>query len=265
MPGMNPPQTVLVTGSAGRIGRAAVRALAAAGHRVVGFDQSEKANPAGSYVRASLTDADAVRRAAAGADCVVHLAAAPDDARFPRGAPPDDGDNFLSELLPSNIVGTYHVMEAARTAKVRRVILASTGQVIDGHLRDGHEPVVATAPFRPRYLYACTKVFLEAIGQVYAAQHGMTVLVVRLGWCPRDLGQVAEIRSGRRFQDVFLSPGDAGRFFAAAVGAEGLPNYAVVYATSRPTHALRYDLDPARKLVGYEPQDSWPTGAEDFG
>src|SRR5437870_1958583 len=102
-----------------------------------------------------------------------HLAATPDDARFPRGAPPDDGDNFLSELVPNNIVGPYQVLEAARTLKIPRVILASTGQVIDGHLRAGNIPVTPDSPPRPRYLYACTKVFLEALGQVYSRQHGI--------------------------------------------------------------------------------------------
>ena len=76
---------------------------------------------------------------------------------------------------------------------------------------------------RPRYLYACTKVFLEALGQVYARQHGIAVLAVRLGWCPRDAGQVEEIRQSELAQDVYLSPGDAGRFFAAAVEAATWP------------------------------------------
>ena len=105
--------------------------------------------------------------------------------------------------------------------------------------------------------------FLEAIGQVYARQHGMAVLAVRLGWCPRP-GQAEEIRGNKLGQDVFLSPRDAGRFFAAAVEAVKLTGYSVVFATSRYTHQLRYDLEPARKLIGYEPRDRWPDGAEDF-
>ncbi|WP_161967286.1 NAD-dependent epimerase/dehydratase family protein [Fimbriiglobus ruber] len=263
---MSQPQRVLVTGSAGRVGRAAVKGLTAAGHHVVGFDRVPTPGlpPAQSLV-APLSDVAALRAAVAdGVDCVIHLAAAPDDAAFPRKPPPDDGDNFLSDLVPSNLVGPYHVMEAVRTAGVRRVILASTGQVVDGHLRSDDVPVTATMLPRPRYLYACTKVFLEALGQVYATQHGITVLAVRLGWCPRDLGQVAEIRASHLGQDVFFSPGDVGRFFAAAVGAEKLPQYAVVYAGSRPVHNMRYDLDAPRKLFGYEPQDQWPTGAEEF-
>ncbi|HSQ56865.1 MAG TPA: NAD(P)-dependent oxidoreductase, partial [Gemmata sp.] len=166
------------------------------------------------------------------------------------------------ELVPNNVVGPYQVMEAARTLGVPRVILASTGQVIDGHLRDGTIPVTPESPPKPRYLYACTKVFLEALGQVYSKWHGIAVVAVRLGWCPRDAGQVAEIAGNPRHQDVYLSPGDAGRFFAAAVEAEKLPDFAILYATSQFKHSLRYDLSRTRDLLGWEPREQWPTGAE---
>jgi hypothetical protein len=60
--------------------------------------------------------------------------------------------------------------------------------------------------------------FLEARGQVYARQHGIQVLAVRLGWCPRP-GQEEEFRQSDLGPDVYLSPNDAGRFFVAAVTA----------------------------------------------
>jgi nucleoside-diphosphate-sugar epimerase len=259
---MSTPQHVLVTGSAGRIGRAAVKELVARGHHVIGYDvRPTPGLPPARSVVAGLSDTDALRRAASGVSCIIHLAATPDDARFPRGNPPDDGDNFLSELVPNNVVGPYQVMEAARNFGVPRVVLASTGQVIDGHLRDGTIPVTPESPPRPRYLYACTKVFLEALGRVYSRQHGIAVLAVRLGWCPRDAGQVAEITASELAQDVFLSPGDAGRFFAATVEAPSLPPFAVVFATSRFTHTLRYDLTETRRLLGWEPTEQWPTDA----
>lgn len=258
-------QRVLVTGSAGRLGRAAGAALFAAGHEVVGFDRRPTPGlPESSCVVGSILDDALLRTAIAGADCLIHLAATPDDAVYPRRPAPDDGDNFESELLPNNILAGYRVMEAAREAGVKKVILASTGQVIDGHLDAGNVPVTASAGFRPRYLYACTKVFLEAVGRVYAENHGMTVIAVRLGWCPRDADQVAQLRARTDDQDVYLSPGDSGRFFVAAVGAGKLPPFAVVYVTSRPVRHLLYDLEPARTLVGFEPVDVWPTGAEEF-
>ena len=243
----------------------AVAGLTARGHIVTGYDvRPTPGLPADRFVVAGLGDVASLRTAASGVDVLIHLAATPDDALFPRGTPPDDGDNFLSELVPNNVIGPYQVMETARIGGIPRVVLASTGQVVDGYLRDDQVPVPAICPPRPRYLYACTKVFLEALGQVYARDHGMSVLTVRLGWCPRDLGQVAEIEQSELGQDVFLSPGDAGRFFAAVVEAESLPSYAVVYATSRFLHKLRYDLTTCRELLSWEPQDQWPTGSTAF-
>jgi uronate dehydrogenase len=253
---------ILVTGSAGRIGRAAVQALTSAGLPVVGFDLSPTPGlPPDRSIIGSLTDGGLIRRATAGARCVIHLAATPDDARFPRGNPPDDGDNFLSELVPNNIVGSYHIMEAVRKEGVPRVILASTGQVVDNYVRTGRVPVTSALLPEPRYLYACTKVFLEALGQVYARQHGMQVLAVRLGWCLRP-GQEEEFRQTEVGPDVYLSPGDAGRFFVKAVTVPELPPYAVVYCTSRPAGRTLHDLSETKRLLGYEPQDTWTGSAE---
>lgn len=253
---------VLITGSAGRLGRAAVNELTARGHLVTGYDRVVTPGlRAGQGIVAGLEEAETLVRAARDIDCLIHLAATPDDAQFPRQS---DLDNFEAELVPNNVVGPYRVMEAARKAGVRRVVLASSGQVIDGHLRAGRIPVTTAVPTIPRYLYACTKVFLEGLGQVYSRHHDIHVIAARLGWCPRDMRQVAEIRASDLAQDVFLSPGDAGRFFAAAVEAAEIPPFSVVYATSRFTHTLRYDLNPTKEFLGWEPRDRWPTGADDF-
>ncbi|MBP3955510.1 NAD(P)-dependent oxidoreductase [Gemmata sp. G18] len=256
---MNTPKRILVTGSAGRLGRAAVAELVARGHHVIGFDVLPTPGlPPERSIVAGLLDLGTLYRAATGADAIIHLAATPDDAKYPRGAAPDDGDNFVSELVPNNVIGPYQVMEAARALKIPRVVLASTGQVIDGHLVARNVPVTPESPPRPRYLYACTKVFLEALGQVYAKEHGIEVLAVRLGWCPRP-GQEEEFRQSELGPDVYLSPGDAGRFFAATVEVAKLPPFAVVYATSLHTQIRQYDLTSSRELLGWEPRDRWPT------
>ena len=260
---MKTSQRILVTGSAGRIGRAVVAELTARGHTVTGLDlRPTPGLPSERSIVAQLSDVAALRNAAAGADVIVHLAATPDDARFPRGLPPDDGDNFIGELVPNNIVGPYQILEAARVLAIPRVILASTGQLVDGYERDGQYPISPNAPARPRYLYACTKAFLESLGRVYAERHQLTIMAVRLGWCPRDAGQIAEIRASERGQDVYLSPGDAGRFFAAAVEVEKLPPFSVVFATSRHVHQHRYDLSLCQELLGWEPREKWPEGID---
>ncbi len=240
---------VLVTGSAGRIGRAVVAELQARGLSVRGFDRLPTPDLADCVV-GELTDADALRRAAEGVTALVHLAATPDDA------------DFLTELLPNNILGVYHVFEAARAAGVRRMVLASSGQVVWYQRFTGPLPIRSTDPITPRYWYAAGKAFLEAAGRAYAEAHGMSVIAVRLGWCPRTPEHVAELRATDWGPDVYLSPGDAGRFFGCAVQAPPDLRYAILYATSKPVRERVYDLDEARRLIGYEPHDTWPEGVE---
>jgi uronate dehydrogenase len=248
---MADPQLVVVTGSAGRLGQAAVRELTARGHRVRGLDLVPTPG-ADESVTGSITDPGAVRRAVSGAAALVHLAATPDD------------DDFLTALLPNNVVGVYHVLEAAREAGVRRLVLASSGQVVWWQRFTGPLPIAADVPPTPRAWYAAAKVFLEAAGRACAEGHGMSVIAVRLGWCPRTREHVEELAATGWGPDVYLSPGDAGRFLARAVAAPAGIKFAVVYACSRPVRQHVYDLGPAKELLGYEPRDQWPHGVEDL-
>jgi uronate dehydrogenase len=246
---VNVKPLVLVTGSAGRLGRAACAELLARGHAVRGFDLVPTPGISDAVV-GSLLDADAVVCALRGVTTLIHLAATPDDADFER------------ELVPNNVVGVHRVLEAARAAGVKRLILASSGQVNDGQQLNGPWPARAEDPVTPRHWYAATKLFLEAIGYSFSMRHEMSVIIARLGWCPRTEEQVREIASDERFQDVYLSPGDAGRFFACAVEAPESVRFAIIYPTSRPPKRERLDLEPARRLLGYEPRETWPQGVE---
>jgi uronate dehydrogenase len=248
---MSKSPTVLVTGSAGRIGRAAVAELQARGWPVRGFDRVATPGLLDAIV-GDLADAKAVRRAVEGTGIVIHLAATPDD------------DDFVTQLLPNNLLGVYHVLESARLAGVRRLILASSGQVVWWQRQRGPWPIKADDPPTPRGWYASAKVFLEAAGRMCAEAHGMSVLVVRLGWVPRSREHIEELTALDWAKDVYLSPGDAGRFFACAVEAPADPRFAVVYATSRPLRKAMYDQETAKKLLGFEPRDHWPEGIEDM-
>ncbi len=248
---MSKSSTVLVTGSAGRIGRAVVAELLAQGWPVRCFDRMPTPGLTDTIV-GDLTDAPTVRRAVEGVGTVIHLAATPDD------------DDFVTQLLPNNLLGVYQVLESARLAGVRRLILASSGQVVWWQRQRGPWPIKGDDPPTPRGWYAAAKVFLEAAGRMCAESHSMSVLAVRLGWVPRSREHVEELNSLDWAKDVYLSPGDAGRFFAYAVAAPAEPGFAVVYATSRPLRTEMYDLESARKIIGFEPRDRWPEGIEDM-
>lgn len=67
------------------------------------------------FVQVDITDLDAMRAACEGMDAVVHLAANPTGNA-------KDG----KEIMQTNVVGTYVVLDAARQAGVKRVLCASS-------------------------------------------------------------------------------------------------------------------------------------------
>jgi nucleoside-diphosphate-sugar epimerase len=246
---MHKPIRVLVTGSSGRIGRAVITELRQRQHIVRGFDRMA-CGGSFDFIAGDLTDRSALDRAMRDIECLVHLAATPDDA------------DFLTELLPNNIIGAYHTMESARAAGVRRIVLASSGQVNWWQQRFGQRPVRPEDPPSPRSWYAATKMFVEAIGRGFSEMHRISVIIARLGWCPRNRSHVEELAATDFGPDVYLSPGDAGRFFACAIEAPEDVRHLVVYAASLPVQQSRFDPTTAETVLGYRPCDRWPEGTE---
>jgi uronate dehydrogenase len=240
---------VLVTGSAGAIGSAAVLGLITGGYTVRGFDRVPTPHVP-DFVVADLSDRAALDQAISGVGAIIHLAAVPDD------------DDFLSRLVPNNIVGLHHVLEAARAHGIKRVVLASSGQVVWWQILEGPWPIGVDVPCTPRGWYAITKVAAEAAGQTYARNYGMSVIAVRLGWFPRTREHAVELASSEGGPDLYLSPSDAGQFFAKTMAAPLETGFWVVYAASKPLTRAIFDLEPARRLLDWQPQDQWPTGAE---
>ena len=238
---------ILITGSSGAIGRPVCRHLLELGHQVRGLDLI--ANPElGDQVVADLSDRELVRQAVSGMDTVLHLAAYPDDA------------DFIDHLLAPNVLGLYHVCDAAANAGVGRLVLASSLQVISG-LKAKHTIGIADGA-APTNHYALTKVWAEQMGQMYARVHKLSVILVRIGWFPRNTGEARRLVDNPRGQQLYLSHPDAARFFQCCVEADAPhPGHAeTVFATSLPATSPRLDLEPARRLLGYVPEDTWPGG-----
>jgi uronate dehydrogenase len=229
---------ILVTGSAGAVGRPVCRELLRRGHAVRGLDRAPSPGLE-DQIEADIADAEPVRAAVRGVEAVIHLAAQPVDAEFAR-------------LVGPNVVGLYNVMNAAREEGVPRVVLTSSMMVVSGRGRDPPRPVRVDEA-SPRSHYALTKLWAE----MYARCHGMDVLAVRLGWMVRNPGEAQKMRE-LDIPDCYVSARDAGRFFALAAEAS-TKGFAVVYAASRGGEKV-FDMEPARRLLGYEPHDRWPQG-----
>jgi nucleoside-diphosphate-sugar epimerase len=242
------PKRVLVTGSTGAIGQPLTRHLAQRGHVVRGF--ARRPTPGlTDFVAGDLTDRDAVRRAVDGMDVVVHLGAYPNPA------------DFIEVLLGPNVVGLYHVCEAAVESGVERLVLASTVQVITGHaFRD--RPVTIEDGPAPVNHYALTKAWAETAGDMYARVHNLSVISVRIGWLPRNTEEARRLAASERGRDIFFSHDDSDRFFTLCVESPNPPpgRSVILQATSRPVGTPRMDIEPAREVIGYVPRDTWPEG-----
>ena len=248
-------RTVVVTGSAGRIGTIVRQALAGK-YSLRGVDRVPTPGMADALV-ATLTDLDAILPAFKGADAVVHLAA------DPRHTP----EIWWDTLIPDNVVATANVYEAARRGGVRRVVFFSSMHVCGLYESDppwsriatgdyaGLDPaavplVTADMAARPDGPYAVSKIFGEALGRYYAEAYGMEVVVVRLGTAGR------EDRPGRDARSFvsWLSHRDLANLTERALEAPRV-TYEVVFGASDNTWKI-YDTPHARTVLGYAPQDN---------
>jgi nucleoside-diphosphate-sugar epimerase len=145
--------TSIVTGAAGFIGQALVRALLDAGDTVVGIDREPQPPRAGlTPLTSDLLDGDGdVRAALATADRVFHLAGCPGvrDAR-----PGIDARRYRD-----NVLSTAAVL--ADVPLATPLVLTSSSSVYGG--TSGSRPSAETDPLRPRGGYARSKIDAERL------------------------------------------------------------------------------------------------------
>jgi UDP-glucose 4-epimerase len=166
----------LVTGGAGFIGSTLVDALLAAGHDVVVLDDLSTGRRENLTHDAPLETVDVADAPAVGAllervrpEVVFHLAAQIDVRRAV-------ADPALDARV--NVAGTAAVLEAARAAGARRVVLASTGGALYGEAAT--IPTVEDSPLAPLSPYGASKAAAETYLALYGRLHGLSTLALRL-------------------------------------------------------------------------------------
>jgi UDP-glucose 4-epimerase len=165
---------VLVTGGAGFIGANLCRRLVdTAGVGAVraldDLSTGREANLAGVDVAltvGSILDEPTLRKAADGAEAIVHLAARP-------SVPRSLADPLASHL--ANATGTVMVLEAARRTGAH-VVVASSSSVYGANPTLPKHEDMATRPMSP---YAASKLATEAYTNAYAHSFGLDTLAFR--------------------------------------------------------------------------------------
>lgn len=174
---------ILVTGGAGFIGSHFVDLLAKKGIDVCVFDslisgKAERIPSDVSFMQGDIRDKEALVVAMQNVTHVVHLAALVSVAE-------SMADPLETHAV--NVTGTEHVLDAMRTAGVKRIVYASSAAVYGD---ESSLPKREDSPLRPQSPYALSKVLNETQSGVYERIFGLSTIGLRFFnvYGPRQLG-----------------------------------------------------------------------------
>lgn len=164
----------LVTGGAGFIGSNIVEFLLQNGHTVAvldDFSSGYRCNLASFsevlLFEGDIRDVEIVRQAMQDVEVIFHLAASVGNKRSIEN-PIED-----SEV---NVIGTLRVLEAARHAKVRKVVISSSAGIF-GELKT--LPIGEDHPAEPDSPYGASKLAAEKLGLAYSKLYDIEVVCLR--------------------------------------------------------------------------------------
>jgi UDP-glucose 4-epimerase len=162
---------ILVTGSAGHLGEALVRALRARGDEPVGIDLR-----ASDFTRhvGSIADRAFVRRHMRGVEAVLHAATL---------HKPHVATHGRQEFVDTNVTGTLNLLEEAAAAGVASLVFTSTTSVFgDAMAPPPGAPAAwideSVAPV-PKNIYGVTKAAAEDLCQLFHRNQKLPCLVLR--------------------------------------------------------------------------------------
>jgi uronate dehydrogenase len=181
-------QSVLITGAAGGIGTRLRKLMKGVypSLRLSDLKAPPDLAPDETFVPADLAAIDEVERIVEGVQGIVHLGGFSVEGPWPT-------------ILNANIVGCYNLFEAARRAKVERIVFASSNHAVGFYPRA--RTIGVDVPVRPDSRYGVSKAFGEALAALYAYKHGLRVTSIRIG-------NVADAPVDKRRLSIWLAPAD---------------------------------------------------------
>jgi len=240
-PSPAPRPKVALSGAGGIVGGILRTGLRQRGYdlRVAGgFEPLQPLFDDEDLMHGDLREPAVVDRLLAGADVLIHLAGTSVERPLP-------------EIVDNNLRALVEVYEGARRHRVRRVVFASSNHAF------GMYPVGQTlgldAPYRPDGLYGLSKVWGEALGQMYWDKHGIEGIAVRIG---TTMGRPPD---HERLLSTWLGTDDLLHLMQRCIDAPDV-GYTAVWGVSANRRAY-YDLAEGN-AIGYQPRQDAEDWAE---
>jgi UDP-glucose 4-epimerase len=239
---------VLVTGACGRLGRFVMSELMPLCEvTVLDLAKPEQDVPS---IQGDVVDLATVRRAMAGQDAVVHLAA------IDLGVPAEPERYF-----GVNVMGTWNVLQAAHEAGVGKAVLASSisangAAEMRPDFPPEYLPVDEAHPSRPVHPYGVSKLVVEQVAQSFAHRGGISVTCLRPtsvavpSHVPRLIERVRD--TDHRWLAAYVTGPDVASAFRLALDYE--KPYDVFFVTAADSCAYEPTLERARRFFGRLPE-----------
>ena len=270
---------ILITGSAGLIGKEVTKGLVAAGHEVIATDLvKDDLSPAQKFVVGDLVSADFISQLDFRCDAIVHL-----------GSIPRPGIASDETVLHNNVIGTYHVFASAVEKNVPLVIYASSLSIYGYAWSTGtspdYVPVDEKHPMHHYESYALSKQVNERSADMWANRsesafvglrfpHTHTLSTfVEMAQKMRE-GDKAIIEQGAKIFWAYLDLRDAVQGILTVIdkGAKGSKTYNFAapdtYAP-KPTREMMAEFHPTSKIAssisGYDSIIDCSQWSADFG
>ncbi len=171
---------VTVTGGAGELGQFVVRDLIEHGYEVVSVDQRIIKDAPYKQIVADLSDLGQIYGCISGSDAIIHLGA----IRAP-GANPNE------VVFRNNVMGTFNVFEAAACLNLKRVVWASSINVLGfgfayRKFSPVYLPIDENHPNLPQDCYGLSKLVGEEIAAAFTRRTEIPCVSLRFTWIGND-------------------------------------------------------------------------------
>jgi len=242
---------ILLSGAAGFLGRGMLAPLSEGGHRLRLMDVVPcPAAPPHEAVQADVADPSAVAAAMRGVDGLVisHMA--------PRGA---DNVNYRTPAMPMaiNVGGTATLLQAAKDAGVKRVVLISSTSAVQCAGDLATDP--ALLPLRSTGWYGLSKAMQEQVAEQFARTEGMSIAALRVGYIldgEANVDKYGRAVAERNYMDTDRR--DIGEVARLCLERE-LPGWSVFNVMSTPESMQRAAVRFTCERLGWRPKHdfSW--------